>query len=183
MDSQSEFSVFPDLNESDMSLFELNNLILCVSLCVCVCMSVWRPPLAAWRVMSMSWASCSQPGGGNQTRQQRPQAGSLKARRTPSPLNLDGTNSQLRFSSKNHESRDGGRRWPKRQRQTEREGEWWRGEGRWRVFGRQKKKKGDKEKCGAKPQMEEKEERKDGRRQTNGGGKTEEIGRGRKRSE
>lgn len=37
MDSQSEFSVFPDLNESDMSLFELNNLILCVSLCVCVC--------------------------------------------------------------------------------------------------------------------------------------------------
>lgn len=46
-----------------------------------------------------------------------------------------------------------------------------------------KEKKGDKEKCSAKPQMEEKEERKDGRRQTNGGGKTEEIGRGRKRSE
>lgn len=97
MDSQSEFSVFPDLNESDMSLFELNNLILCVSLCVCVCMSVWRPPLAAWRVMSMSWASCSQPGGGNQTRQQRPQAGSLKARRTPSPLNLDGLTANSDF--------------------------------------------------------------------------------------
>lgn len=46
----------------------------------------------------------------------------------------------------------------------EREGEWWRGERRWRVL--EDKRKSDKEKSGVKPQMEEKQRRKKKKKET-----------------